>query len=229
MSLNRKPFYECEHCCKKLLRKASFDKHVCEPMRKLALCKTKKGNAAFHDYKYWLSLKKRNVTEFSTFMNSKFFNSFIEFQEFCSVKGIPDKKLFIQYMVGLDIAPFIWKTDIIYEKYIIHYDTTKTPMEMVTTTLSTLSKLATILECDIGDVLQHLLPSEISKLIFERRLSPWLLLFSTKFMHYLHMLTDESQYIMINSVIDSDEWHRKFKAHPKTVQKIKSFITEFNL
>ena len=70
MSLNRKPFYECEHCCKKLLRKASFDKHVCEPMRKLALCKTKKGNAAFHDYKYWLSLKKRNVTEFSTFMNS---------------------------------------------------------------------------------------------------------------------------------------------------------------
>ena len=230
MSTNRNPpFYECQHCSKKLLRKDAFDKHLCEPMRRLALCKTKKGNSAFNDYKYWLNLKKRTVTEFSTFMNSKFFNAFIDFQDFCSSKGIPDKKLFIQQMVDLDMSPFIWKTDLIYEKYIAYYDVIKTPMEMATTTFSTLSKLANILECDIGDALEHLLPSEISKLIFERRLSPWVLLLSKKFMHYLHMLTDQTQYIMITSVIDPDEWHKKFKTKPKTVEKIKSLITEFNL
>lgn len=230
MSINRNPpFYECQHCSKKLLRKDAFDKHLCEPMRKLALCKTKKGNSAFQDYKYWLSLKKRTVFEFNTFMNSKFFNAFVQFQEFCSEKGIPDKKLFINLMVEIDMSPFIWRTDFIYEKYIAHYDSTKTPIQMATITLSTLSKLAEILECDIGDVLENLMPSELSKLIFERRLSPWVLLLSKKFMHYLHMITDQTQYIMITSIVNPVEWHKTFKTKPKSVGEIKSLIKEFNL
>jgi len=224
------PFYECQYCGKKLLKKATFDKHECAKMVKLKSCKTKKGLAAFNDYKLWMTIKGQHVPRFETFVDSRFYNSFMGFQDFVSSKGIPDRKMFISYMVSLQMSPMFWTSNAnIYENFIAYYDATKTPMEMVNVTLATMHKLSDIFECDIGDVLENLLPSEIAKLVFERRLSPWLLLLSKKFNHYLHMLEDPSQYIMITNVIDVDEWHKKFKKNPEAVAAIKSIIFELHI
>lgn len=229
MSTTKLPFYECQYCGKKLARKDTFDKHVCDRMRRFKLCRTKKGINAFNDYKFWLKTKLKNVHKMDTFVDSKFFNTFIKFQEFSSSKGIPDKKLFIRLMVDKDLSPMMWQNDEVYEMFIHHYDTNRTALEMVNDTLATLLRLSEILECEIGDVLENLLPSEISRLVFERRLSPWVLLLSKKFMHYLHMLKDPSQYVMITGVVDVDKWQTEFKSKPKTVAKIKSIISELDL
>lgn len=199
-------------------------------MVKLKTCKSKKGLSAFNDYKYWLSLRNRRVSKLETFVDSKYYSCFIKLQSWIGEKGIPDKKLYIRYMLEKNLTPNFWYNNKdLYESFIRHYDETVTPIAMVNTTLSTLYKLADILECDIGEVLQQLLPSEIAKLVFERRLSPWILLLSTKFKHYLHMLNDPSQYVMITSVIDAREWEKKFKKNPEAVAKIKNVISELDL
>lgn len=223
------PFYECEYCGKKLIKKASLLKHECAPMLKMRTCKTRKGTSAFNDYKTWLALKMRTVSKLETFVDSKFFTTFVKFQDFAAAKGIPDRKMFMRYMVEKNIPPTMWQTASIYDAFIVHYDATALPMRMVSITLSTMQKLATILECDINEIFDDLLPAEIAKLIFERRLSPWVLLLSKKFTNYLHMLKDPSQYVMITTVIDVDEWHRKFKKNPKIVAEIKTIITELDL
>lgn len=229
MNSNKLPFYECQYCGKKIIKKETFDKHTCDRMRKFVLCKTKKGMNAFNDYKFWLKIKLKDVHKVDTFVDSKFFNTFIKFQNFASSKGIPDKKLFIKFAVEKDLSPMMWQNDDVYEMFILHYDATRTVMEKVNDTLATMLRLSELLECKIGDVLEHLMPSELSRLIFERRLSPWVLLLSKKFMHYLHMLKDPSQYAMITSVIDADKWHNEFKRKPQKVEKIKTIISELDL
>jgi hypothetical protein len=228
-SNDKPPFYECQYCGKKLLKESSLLKHSCAQMEKMRICKTRKGTSAFNDYKTWLSFKLKTVSKLETFVDSKFFNTFVKFQDFAASKGIPDRKAFMRYMVQRNMPPTMWQSDDTYDAFILHYDATVSPMAMVKTTLSTMQKLATILECDINQIFDDLLPAEVAKLIFERRLSPWVLLLSKKFTHYLHMLKDPSQYVMITTVIDVDDWHLKFKKNPTVVAEIKTIITELDL
>lgn len=228
-SSNQPPFYECEFCGKKLVKKDAFDRHECEKLKRYKLCKTKKGFNAFDDYKYWLTAKGRTVKKLQTFMDSKFFNSFIEFQTFSAEKGIPDKKLYMDFMIGRNLSPMLWRSESIYQKFIEYYDSEVSPEFKVRLTLKTMMKLANILDCDIAEVFDNMLPSEVARLIYDRRLSPWLLLFSKRFKKYLHMLSDPSQYVMITTLIDHMEWEQRFRKEKETVKKIKAIVTELDI
>jgi hypothetical protein len=230
MSLNEEPpFYECTHCGKKLVRKASFDRHECDQMKRLKLCRTKKGFNAFNDYKQWLSYKGKLISKLETFMDSRYFNAFIDFQTFAHEKGIPDKKLYIRLMATLGMSPSLWRSSALYERYIVEFDSEKTPMELVDISLRTLHSLSKIIDCRIHEVYQHMLPSEISRLIFERRLSPWLLLLSPKFLHYLHTVKEPSQHVMITHLIDPAKWQAVFRKNAEVVADIKKIVSELNL
>lgn len=228
-SSNRPPFFECEFCGKKLVKKEAFDRHECEKLKRFKLCKTKKGLNAFEDYKYWLSRKGRTVKKLQTFMDSKFFNSFVEFQSFAADKGIPDKKLYMNFMTDYGLSPMLWRTENIYQKFIEYYDSETSPEFKAKLSLKTMMKLSNILECDIADVFDNLLPSEVARLIYERRLSPWLLLFSKRFKQYLHMLSDPSQHLMITTLIDPMEWQQRFRKEKEAVKKIKAIVSELDL
>lgn len=228
-SSNRPPFFECEFCGKKLVKKDAFDRHECEKLKRYKLCKTKKGLNAFDDYKYWLTAKGRTVKKLQTFMDSKFFNSFIEFQTFSAEKGIPDKKLYMDFMIRRNLSPMLWRSESIYQKFIEYYDSEVSPEFKVRLTLKTMMKLANILDCDIAEVFDNMLPSEVARLIYDRRLSPWLLLFSKRFKKYLHMLSDPSQYVMITTLIDHMEWEQRFRKEKETVKKIKAIVTELDI
>lgn len=223
------PFYECDFCLKKLTRKSAFEKHNCEKKKRYDLCKTKKGVSAFSDYKYWLQSRGRKVKKLETFINSRYYNSFISFQAFSTEKGIPDKKLYIDYMCKLGIQPEFWKTPEIYEKFISHFDETVSVDDKVKITLKTMNSISIALDRDISEIFDYLYPSEVARLIFERRFSPWVLLLSKKFMSYMHMIDDQSQYIMISSLINSKVWSATFKQHPDDVASVKSIVRELDL
>lgn len=225
----KKPYLECEYCSKRFVYVNAYEKHECEKMRRIKASKTRRGNAAFDDYKYWLTLKKKTIMKMETFLDSSFYTPIMKFQEYKAQKGIPDRKLFIKFMTDKRFDPKMWRNSDLYEDFILFYDQEQPAMEMVNISLGTLNKLASIFECDIGEVIENLLPAELARLIFERTLSPWLLLLSDKFKHYLHILTDPAQYIMITNVIDANDWRSKFSKKPKTVEKIKSIIKEFGL
>lgn len=224
-----KPFYECKYCGKKIVKKATFERHECEKMKRHKICKTRKGISAFNDYKYWLSSKGKQIKNLSTFVDSKYFNSFVQLQTFISEKGVPDRKLFIQYGIDLGISPMLWRNKDFYESFIQYYDTRVDPIVKLKISLKLMSRLSDLLECDITEVFNNLLPTEVARLIFERRLSPWFLLFSKTFKNYLHMIKDPSQHLLITTLIDPMEWKHKFAKDKETVNKIKSMLSGLDL
>lgn len=229
MSTNNPPFFECKYCLKKILKKATFDKHSCERKKRYELCKKSAGYLAFEDYKYWLSFKKRSVVDLSTFVDSSFFTSFINFQELLHKKGIPDRKLFIRLAVELKMSPKLWGSEEMYELYIKYYDENVKPIEQVITSIRTLCTIADAVDCDISEAFNHLMISEISLLVFQRKLSPWLLLLSPKFLNILHTVNDTSQYIMLTTLLKPKEWGAQFKANPIIVSEIKKMVSELEL
>lgn len=220
-------FFECEFCEKKLSTKEKYDKHNCTYKKRNAVLLTSKGNTAFVYYNIWMKMRSAKEKNKLTFLHSKYFSCFIDFVKFSNIKGIPNKKLYIKFMVTNNILPNLWRDDRMYKFFIDYYDTNVSPVEKVNDSLRTLNKLSEILETDLGDVISHLTASDISRLIHERQLSPWLLLLSDRFKTYLHYLKDQSQYILLTNTIDIDFWKKEMRTHKEDVLKIKQIIKEF--
>lgn len=223
------PFFECPHCFKKLTTEARLEKHSCEKKKRFLHLQTPKGQSAFFCYKTWLNKAGRKCKDQDQFMNSKFYNSFLEFVKFCNKVGLPDRKHFIQYAIDEAIPPTLWTNMEVYNAYIIHFDTSKTPIQMAEITVDTMFDLAQIFDCDVTEVFEHMYSSDIMKLVIARKLSPWILLFSKGFMQHMRTETTPEQRLMINTVIDHKHWLHKFKENPEMVSVMKKVVSELKI
>lgn len=224
------PFYECNYCGKKMAKKTTFDKHECEQLKRHKLCRTKTGLTAFEDYRYWLRKKNnKNIRELSTFVNSRAFNAFIEFQNFVKKQGIPDTRLYIDFMVSIGVVPSLWRSPDFYDKFIEYFDSQVPPLTKIKITVLTLDSIASVLDCDVHEVFRYLYPSEVATLVHERRLSPWILLLSGKFLHYMHMVKDPAQHTMLTTVINPRMWKEILSSDQAALEKAKMVVQELNL
>jgi hypothetical protein len=228
--MNGSEIFECSHCGKKFFQSEKFESHECEQLKRFKHCQTKQGHNAFFDYQAWLIMAShKKIKKLETFIASKYYNCFIDFQIFIQDKGIPDKKLYMELMCAWKFPPTMWRIKDVYERFINYYDKNIPPLDKAKATIIIFDKLARAFDCEMDKVLDNLLPSEVARLIFERRFSPWLLLCSAKFKNYLHMLPDPSQYVMITNLIDSDEWQKQFQKNKEIVLEIKKLAKEFGL
>ncbi len=224
-----KPFFECEYCCKKLTTQARLDKHNCEQKKRALYLASPKGKSTFWCYKSWMNQQGRSVKDASVFIDSQYFNAFVEFVKFCNRVGIPDRKHYIGYMIEQALLPPQWTDTDTYEEYLRYFDRTKTPLEMASITADTLYALSEIFECEFGEIFEHMTSAEIMQLVAARKLSPWILLFSEGFKNHIRTDTTAEQRILINTVIDHKYWSNKFKADPKAVESMRRIVSELKI
>lgn len=224
-----KPFYECQYCGKKLATEAKLDKHTCEPKKRFEILRTKIGSTAFDYYVYWMNRLGRRVTKRDTFLASRFFNPFIRLVKFARGVGMPEPKLYIDYMIQKDLPPNLWLTEQLYMEYFKLFDEIVPPKKLATVTLKTLASLASIFECDIKDVLSNLEPIQLIQLMNERKLSPWILLLSRSFLSYMRTVADAQDRILLDSIVDASKWAKRFKDDPETTKFMKSLINDLGL
>ena len=225
---NEIKFFECKYCLKKLSTEARLEAHNCNKKQRWEFLSTKNGFQAYEDYRYWLKTNsKKIVSNKRTFVDSKFFTAFKEFQTFIVDKGIPDRKMYMDYMISIKMPPMMWRLQDAYNMFIRYFDDSVSVDVKVEMTLKMLDQLVEILECDRREVFSHLTASDISRLVFERRLSPWVLLLNKNFLYYMHNLQSVDQYRLLTTTIDIDSWKLKFKGHPNEVNAVKEKIEIF--
>lgn len=218
--------YTCEYCNKKFAREESLANHDCEIKERYKLLKTNSGKLAFNDYSYWLKKKKKIIKDVDTFVRSRFFNSFINLQSFFSEKGIPDRELYIDFVSSKNLIPYIWSTNIVYDSFIEYYDQHVDDDKKIKITLKTIRKLCKILECKPSELFQNLLPSEIGRLVYQRNIDKDFLILSEKFNDYMYKLKNNSQFLLLESILSDPTGRRKSK---ETKEKIKSIINSIGL
>lgn len=221
-------YYECEHCLNKFSKEQRVATHACKPRERWEYLSTKDGYAAYDDYTYWLSLKKAKSNPGKrTFRDSKFFQSFREFQNFIRDKGIPDRQLYIRHMIERNIPPMMWRMSGTYDMFIRYFDH-EVPVETkVQISFKLIEQLARIMDCHKVYVFDNLYASEISRLVFERRLSPWVLLLNKSFLTYMHNLKSVDQYRLLYTTIDMDTWKVTFRENSNDVERVKKQLDNF--
>lgn len=227
MNYNKK--FTCRYCHSSFVREDRYLAHECKQMKRLKEFRTPLGQAAWAYYQEWMKSYRRAVPMSSTFLESKYYRTFIKFAEFAARVGIPDTTKFIWFMRQKDIQPALWTNSEVYAMYLEFLDMQATPMEQVKTSLKTLMKVSEDKEIDISKVFETLTPNQIITLLQQRRLSPWFLLCSKEFKRMLVHRTNDEQKVIFETIIRADYWAEKFAEHPAIVQKVKQYIGELSL
>lgn len=221
--------FECSFCGTKFAHEKRFMDHECKQMKRDAEFRTPRGQAAWIFYQKWMKAYRRMVPKSSSFLHSKFYNSFIKFSDFTKKVNLPDVDTFIWLMKEKDISPTIWTNDQVYALYLEFMDRKAPPIKQAEITVDTLFDLSSENDCDVADIFDVLEPNEVIQLLRQRRLSPWILLNSNKFKQFFVNKVNVEERIVMESIIRPDYWGKKFKTCSKDVERMKLYVAELSL
>ena len=221
--------YQCHFCGKRFKFEKRFIDHKCTPMRREEKLRTPLGQAAWQFYQDWMKLQRKRVPETKSFLKSRFYESFNRFSIHVKKLNLPNPQMFMKLMIDKGFDPTMWTTDPAYVEYMEHLDMVASSHEHAQITVDTILQLADVLECDTGDIFSELTANEVIELIKERKLSPWILLHSPKFMIFFRDNTTPEQKIVLESLVRYNYWVTQFDKKPKDVEMMKVIVKEMNL
>lgn len=225
----REQRYECRFCGTKFQTESRFLKHRCKQMIRDEEFRTPVGQSAWLYYQNWMKAYRRQIPKASAFLHSKFYNSFVRFAKFVKQVNLPDIDLFIWLMKEKDISPTLWVNDQVYSIYLEFIDHKGDPLKQTQITINTIFDIADAAECEPSEVFGILTPAEVIHFLRTRRMSPWVLLHSDRFMDFfVHQVSPEERIIM-GTIIRPEFWSEKFANNPEAVNAIKKYISELNL
>ena len=187
------------------------------------------GQAAWIHYQTWMRAGHKLVPSVKSFLHSKFFNAFMKFAKFAKEVRVPDPDLYIRYMIALDAPPAMWTCDPIYVAFIEHMDKKIPAIKNARITIETLFNTAEDMNCGVNEVFNNIDPNDLIQLLRQRKLSPWLLLRSKKFLTFLRARTNQDQRIVLETIIRPKVWAEKLKNNIEDVKAIDKFVEALDL
>jgi hypothetical protein len=221
--------YRCKFCDAGFVREDRYLKHRCKAMERDEEIRTPIGQAAWEYYKLWLTLQRRQAPTVQTFLDSRYYTALVRFAKFAQKTGIPNTEQYIKYMVRSDVSPMLWTNDQMYSDYLQYLDRGRDPMAQVQYTIDYLFKIADALECEVGEIFDHLNADEVIMMLRRRQLTPWILLHSSKFRDFTQKKMTTDQQMVFKTIVKPETWVSRRKDNPDIVATMKEIVRELNL
>lgn len=221
--------FECKFCGQRFKLEPRFMSHRCKQMIRDEQIRTPLGQAAWSYYQKWMKSYRRAVPSIETFLTSNYYTTFIKFAQFAQKVGLPDVDTFIWYMREKEIPPVIWINNEIYASYIEFIDKKSDPHQQAQHTIEYLFKIADEFQVDVSEIFDYLEPNEVILMLHRRQISPWILLSSSKFKHFLINKTTDQEKIAMQAIIRPEYWAEKRSQNPEIVAQMKKYVCELAL
>ena len=220
--------YQCQYCEQVYQKEQAYLNHKCKEMIRNEEIQTPLGQAAWSFYQKWLRGQRKMAPGISTFLTSRYYQTFMTFARFVRKVGIPDVNTYIWLMNDMKMTPMLWCHNETYTHYIEFLDRQSDPLSRAKTTIETLFRIAEAAEIDVDEVFEIITTAELIGLLQQRRLSPWLLIKCPKFWKMVQQCSAEEKQI-IESIIRPGYWRKKFSDQPEMADKMKAMAEELNL
>jgi hypothetical protein len=221
--------FKCNHCGHSFVFEDRLLKHKCKQMIRKEEFQTPVGQAAWQHFQIWMKANHRLVPAAKSFLHSKFYNAFMRFAKFCKDVRIPDPETYIRYMIQLDAQPIMWTNNEIYANFIEYMDKNVPAVKNAKITIDTLFNTAEDMGCSIDEIFDKIDPNDLIQLLIQRKVSPWLLLLSSKFKAMYSQRMTRDQRILLETIIIPKIWAKKLKDNPNDVVKIERFVKALGL
>jgi hypothetical protein len=219
----------CEFCNKQFKREVNFLKHRCETMKRYEVFSTLIGRVSYLLFNQWRKISGYPSVTVETFVGSRYFNAFQKFAQFSKSQNIPDKIGYIELMVSKGLMPFHWCDLDVYDFYVEHFDKEYTIDEKVNVSIETIREISKNNDCETSDVFEKITPIQALRYITARKLSPWLLLSSRKFMEFMTYRSTKEERLLFSSFVNVAEWKKYFLNNQEKVTEIKNINRQLGI
>lgn len=193
------------------------------------MMRTLNGQCAYQYYTLWMTQQHRSVVPVETFMASKYFVTFIEFAKFVKLTDMPKPETYIKLMINKKYIPSMWAGVDAYESYLHYLDRALSPLQQAASSINTLLDIADDHNIDISKIFSVLTPSKIVHLLHVRKLSPWLLVFSRKYLNVYNTIALPHEKIQLENLIRPSYLASNFDKHKGDIDNIRSLISEMGI
>lgn len=209
----------CEFCNKQFKYSSYLEKHNCKHKIRHEESLTPRGQSAYSYYRDWFRLKELTKPDLKTFLESRYYNTFMIFSDFCKQMGINDTNIYIKFMLSKSYEPTLWTNNQVFKEYLQYCLVNIQPADQVEITIKWLDKYAGNIGCSIKEVIDKLEHYEIMEGIRQRKFLPWYFLHSPKFANKLKRFTKD-QIVEFNNIIDSVYWKFQLNNNPQLRKEI---------
>lgn len=220
--------YVCPLCHNSYVSEKNLNKHKCKIKERIHYLSTNKGQRCFYLFNKWRSVKNIPEVDIETFLESKYFKQFQKFTDYLDSICIPSLELFFKYVITNSIQPSIWCDKRLISKYYNFLDNQADPIK-----LSEMSIKTILSYCKDKNIKSELFFDFIPfpllvHFIQLRKLSPWVLLLSTRYKNNYKNLKDYQQKIL-DAHINLMLWKIRFQKCPNDVKFIKCLLNQIKL
>lgn len=195
-------------------------RHICRERERLDELRTPIGQAAYAYYGEWLRLQRRSVPKPEAFMRSAQYQHLLRFARWVDTTAVPNPNQFIKLMVETGTLPALWCRSQTYEMYLQWYDGVYPPEEQFLETYDRLVTMASDLKVPLAEVYGAIGPNELARLVRRRRLSPWLLVVSPRFLTWVQTL-DHTARDVLNDAISFSAYASKLRQRPELARELR--------
>lgn len=214
----KKPLFQCKACKKPFILEHRFVQHKCKKMLREEEIRTAVGRQAWELYRLWMHRKGRRVLTIDAFLTSGLYSCFTRFARYIKDIGLAHPDKFVELMIKKDYMPSMWLSTEVYTVYLEEYDKTVNPEKQVIDSVHTIDDFCEDKSIHTAEFFSNVSPAEIIYFLRKKKLSPWLLLRSKKFVVMYKERFTEEQRAIASSFLNVEAWKKKFKKDAEFVQ-----------
>lgn len=210
---------KCEYCGKTFKRESTLIAHTCEKKRRWLskeYPETIAGFTAF-DLFYRLSMQHK-PKEYKDFVDSQFFSAFVKYGSYCINTRVIDAEAYTRWLVRKQAKLKDWPTDRMYMLFVrdhLKKETVDRALERFVEVASKNENFETFWETTNGYV--------IADWVETGKISPWILICSTRAQGALNAMNEECFNRVANS-IDAGYWGKKTQQSPQDAAWVRHII-----
>jgi len=155
----------------------------------------------------------KQPTDLTSFAGTKNFQNYMRLAKMVKEVGVPDIELYLRAMIHYNKAHNTWTTNHSYKCFLEYMDDHIGAEQAVEESIGELQYYASKLEMTVPDLLDFMTLSEITTLVYQRKLSPWFVLNSKLIKQKVNKASEPEQTAFVNA-IDADGWQVRFAKKP---------------
>jgi len=230
MILEKTKVYICVHCKSKFSKEKTLMIHMCEQKRRHLAKDDKHVILGFYTFNRFYQINQKNTVDktYDEFSKSPYYNAFVKFGSFVNNINPLYANNFIDWIVKSGVKIDHWCRDELYEKYVINLIHTESVETALERSINHMTAWAETNNSIWNHYFNYVSTNRAMFDIKDGKISPWILLNSSKGKELLNQFRDD-QLAAISNIIDPQVWVKKFKKQIKDLELVKNIIKESNL
>jgi hypothetical protein len=203
---------------------------MCEQKRRHLAKDDKHVILGFYTFNRFYQINQKNTVDktYDEFSKSPYYNAFVKFGSFVNNINPLYANNFIDWIVKSGVKIDHWCREELYEKYVINLIHTESVETALERSIKHMTAWAETNNSVWNHYFNYVSTNRAMFDIKDGKISPWILLNSTKGKELLNQFRDD-QLAAISNIIDPQVWVKKFKKQIKDLELVKNIIKESNL